>query len=180
ALLILAVGLIGGFAGKEFPIRGYGTMVLIGFLLAVYIAARRARNVGLEPVFCLDLGLWILIGGLVGSRLFYVFEFWEEYSPFQSGGLRNLLGIFAIWNGGLVYYGGLISSFFIIWWYCGKHRVRIIPMMDLASPSAMIGLALGRVGCFLNGCCFGKTCTAPWGVKFPPQSAAYADFYKLG
>jgi phosphatidylglycerol:prolipoprotein diacylglycerol transferase len=153
--------------GLDWPIYGYGTMVLVGFLLGYLLVIRGARREGIPPEKIQDLPIWMVLSGLLGARLFYFIQFYSE--EFSSGRWTRL---FRIWEGGLVFYGGLIlgASAFLL--YCRRHRLPVLPMLDVMAPATALGLGFGRIGCFLNGCCWGKVCDAahPLAVRFPEGS----------
>lgn len=172
--LALALGAQRGWLAAGWPVRGYGVMILLGFLLGVWLAQRRSRQIGVEPEHCLDVGLWGVLGGVVGARAFHVLQHWETYSPLGENGFAALLGIFKVWEGGLVFFGAFAMALLVTVIYCRAHKIPLLPFLDLAAPSLIAGQALGRIGCFLNGCCFGRPCAYPWSVEFPPGSPGYA------
>lgn len=156
------------------PIRGYGVMLLAGIVAGVAMAARRARQGGLDSDAIVSLAFWLVICGVIGARLFYVIEYWDE--KFAGHGLRDtLLNILNVPQGGLVIYGGFIGAMAGFTAFVWKHRLPFFAMADLIAPSMMIGLALGRVGCLLNGCCYGAQSDWPWSVTFPRDSPPYVD-----
>ena len=120
----------------------------------------------------------MMIPGIVGARAFYVIQFWNcEFWPAYTapgGGLGTLLGaIVNVANGGLVVYGSFFGGMLGIWLFARKYRIPLLAICDLISPSMMLGLALGRVGCLLNGCCFGMVCDEhSWAIHFPAGEAA--------
>ncbi len=155
-----------------FPVRGYGVMLLLGISASVGAAAYRARQVGLNPELILSGAIWLVVSGIIGARLFYVIEYWGV--RFGTGNLRDT--IFEILNfpeGGLVIYGGFIGSAIGVLYFTRQHRIPFLALADLAAPSLMIGLAFGRIGCFLNGCCYGGETNLPWAVTFPKYSSRY-------
>jgi phosphatidylglycerol:prolipoprotein diacylglycerol transferase len=156
------------------PIRGYGVMLLAGISSGVALAVRRARQVGLDHEIILSLTIWLVVVGVVGARLFYVIEYWEEKFAGRSLG-RTLAEIVNIPQGGLVVYGGLIGAAAAFLCFARKYRLPVLPLADIVAPSLAIGLALGRVGCFLNGCCYGGPSDVPWAVTFPMYSTRYED-----
>jgi len=180
-VFIAAAVLAGGFAysqewGRQLvPIRGYGMMILIGFLLGVWIAARRAHLIGCEKRHVMDVAIYGVIIGLAGARLFHVIMHWHSYNPFTAAGFdfSRVIDMFAIWNGGLVFYGTFLTVIPWAWAYCRINKLPAIAFLDLAAPSLIIGLAVGRIGCFLNGCCYGNLCELPWGVEFPAGAPAW-------
>jgi len=114
----------------------------------------------------MDLAFYLLIAALVGSRVFYVLTSWEEFRD-------NPVDIVRFWRGGLVFYGGLVFAFATGTWYVRKHRLNFIRLADLFAPSIPLGQALGRLGCFSAGCCYGKPTGVPWAVTFTdPDSLA--------
>jgi len=150
-----------------FKIFGYGLMLFIAYIVSINMTAWRAKKGHMNPQFAFDLATWLFIGGLVGARAFFVIQYRDRFS--------SILDIFKIWEGGIVFYGSLIGgamAFFLIWWI---KRFPLLPMADAIAPALCIGLAIGRFGCFLNGCCYGDRCELPWAVQFPPGSAPFND-----
>lgn len=173
AIAGLGVGAAQGalFAGYRAP--SYGAMMLLGFLVGVWMAERRAGRIGVRPEHCLDMGLIGILAGLAGARLFHVIENWGEYSPFGERGVIALMDVFKLWRGGLVFYGAFIAAILAAILYCRWAKIPVIRFLDLLAPSLIAGLAFGRLGCYLNGCCYGKVCTLPWAAHFPYGSEAY-------
>ena len=149
--------------GTPIKIFGFGVMLCLAFFAAIGLAGRRARKNGIAPEVVYDLALWFLVGGIVGARALYVWEYWGD-------GVGSFTEIFKIWEGGIVFYGGMIGATVgsLAFWAIKKFPLR--PMMDVVAPPVALGLALGRLGCFLNGCCYGDQCELPWAVAFPPGS----------
>lgn len=145
------------------PIRSYGFMIVVGFLLASWLASRECRRRGL-PDSIYDIGVVMLLSGLFGGRLFYYLEFYDE----QFAG-KGILEFFKIWEGGLVFYGGGIGGalgafLFILW-----KRLPVLDMGDVIAPFIPVAMGFGRLGCFLNGCCWGGVCSVdfPLGARYP-------------
>jgi phosphatidylglycerol:prolipoprotein diacylglycerol transferase len=173
-LLLLGAAIV--FLPRVFPeglpVRGYGLMLLIGITSGVGMAMYRARQGGLDPEVILSLAVWLVVCGVIGARLFYVTEYWSE--SFAGKSPRDtLLEIANIPEGGLVIYGGLIGAAFGFVVFVLKHRLPLLAMADLIAPSMAIGLAFGRIGCFLNGCCYGGVTDLPWHVTFPKFSSRF-------
>lgn len=142
------------------PVFGYGAMLFLAFVASMSLAAWRARRSGLDPELIYDFALWVFVGGLVGARTFYVVQYWGTR-------VHGLLDVFKIWEGGIVFYGSIIGgtiTFFLYWWY---RRFPVRPVLDAVAPALALGIAIGRFGCFLNGCCYGDRCELPWAVSFP-------------
>lgn len=159
----------------ERDVPGYGLMLMIGFLVAIIWAARRAMRSGANPDVILNCGFIALIGGVVGARAMHVIHYWHEFVGRRSV-LETIWAIVDVTKGGLEYYGGfLLASISIILWLKFYERVSLRWYCDIMAPSAAIGLAFGRLGCFLNGCCYGAACDQPWALRFPFASPAHIE-----
>lgn len=158
------------------PVRTYGTLMLIGFLFGVWLAARRAPLIGVDKAHCLDLGMWGVAGGVLAARLLHVAMYWSEYTPFHDGRFdASRIGMmFKVWDGGLAFYGAFVTVIPLAWFYCRRYKLPVLPFLDIAAPGLIAGQAFGRVGCFMYGCCYGKLTRVPWAVSFPPETPAYA------
>lgn len=141
----------------------YGLMIAIGFMVAITLASRRAKRLGLDPERIQSLGLVTLVSGLVGGRLGYVVLYWDFY-------LQNPLEILRLDHGGLVFYGGLGLGILMGLLYIRRSKLPMAKTVELMIPPLVLAHALGRIGCFLNGCCYGKFTDLPWGVAFPPET----------
>ncbi len=156
------------------PIRGYGVMLLAGIVSGVAMAAYRARQGGLNSEVIVSLAFWMVICGVVGARLFYVVQKWS--GKFAVLSPRDmLLEIINVPQGGLVIFGGFFGAAVAFTVFVRKHKLPFLAIADLVAPSMMIGLAFGRIGCLLNGCCYGGQTDWPWHVTFPQDSPPYAD-----
>lgn len=144
-------------------LRSYGMMLAIAFLVGVVIAQWRAKLERLDPSSIADLSVIILISGVAGARLHYFIFHFKEF-----GG--NPWRLFAVWEGGLTFYGGVIFALIFGIVYIGRKRIPFSKVADAIAPSLALGVFLTRIGCFLNGCCFGKPTSFPLGVSFPPGS----------
>jgi phosphatidylglycerol:prolipoprotein diacylglycerol transferase len=230
------------------PIRSYGFMIMIGFLLAAYIAVRRGRRIGVDSDLLLDVGIIGLLAGMIGAKINHLIQFPQEYVgeagkpgaleifnfadgrlnwlgavllgpiPFvfwwmrtkgrekvqlyswQNGVLLLLTLIFALigtralglyqnrdlyswafftrFQAGFVLYGGLIAGILAAMVYVKMRGEKISRIADLAAPGMMIGVAFGRIGCFLNGCCYGDITQSFLGVRFPAGSGPYLEHLK--
>jgi phosphatidylglycerol:prolipoprotein diacylglycerol transferase len=148
-------------------IHTYGFFVAIGFLVGIYLAALQARKEGLSSQKIVDLGFYILLASIIGSRLFYIFVNPSHY-------LNNPLDIFKIWEGGLVFYGGVLLVIPTAIWYVKRNNLGLWRTADVFAPSIAIGHAFGRLGCFFAGCCYGRVAESlPWSIIFTnPQCLA--------
>ncbi|MFV2067121.1 MAG: prolipoprotein diacylglyceryl transferase [Pirellulales bacterium] len=179
ALVGAAILLLPRLFQDGLPIRGYGVMVLLGVLAGVGLAVHRARQVGLDPEILLSLVLWLLIPGVVGARMFHVVEYWHtDYH--RETWIETFQRVLNVPQGGLVVYGALFGACigFLVFTY--RRHLRVLAMADLIAPSLAIGLALGRIGCFLNGCCYGGPTDLPWAVRFPAGSPPYESQLQRG
>jgi phosphatidylglycerol:prolipoprotein diacylglycerol transferase len=141
------------------PIRMYGLMIGIGFLLGIFLASRRAKKEGIDPDRIMDMGVYLLLAAIVGSRILYVLTTLREFKA-------NPLDVFAIWKGGLVFYGGLLAAIPVGIWYVRKHKLPVWKTADIMAPSIALGHAFGRLGCFFAGCCYGAVCSGPLCITF--------------
>ena len=152
------------------PIRGYGVMVLAGSVLAILLAIRRAEQANLPTEEILAMAVPLFGCGVIGARLFYVVQFWQTRIR-QPTLAASLVEALKFTEGGLVVYGALIGAAIGCVWHFRRRRLPLLAMSDLVAPSLLVGVALGRIGCFLNGCCYGGESTRPWAVTFPQFSA---------
>jgi|WetSurMetagenome_2_1015567.scaffolds.fasta_scaffold00026_9 phosphatidylglycerol---prolipoprotein diacylglyceryl transferase len=162
----------------KFPIHSYGLMLALSFLFGIWFAAWRARKSGLDPNVVADLGFWVLIAAIVGARAYYVVLHFEEF----SGDLTSIFNPFHKGNlgiGGLVMYGGFIGAVVAAVAYFRLRKERFLPYADISSASLGFGIFLTRIGCFLNGCCYGAATTAACGVSFPTNSPAGQYMYDV-
>jgi phosphatidylglycerol:prolipoprotein diacylglycerol transferase len=147
-------------------VKSYGLMMVIGFLLALYVIRSLSRDITTNPQMITNAALYSLIAGMVGARLFYVVHHWSEFH-----GDWHL--VFAIWHGGLELFGGVTFTIAVIIAYLFYQKLPVRRYLDILAIGLMLALAIGRIGCFLNGCCFGKPTELPWAVRFPYYSPSY-------
>jgi len=143
----------------SFRIHTYGVFIALGFLTGIVLALREAKRVGEKPENILDLSFYSIIAAIVGSRLFYIILNYQYY-------IENPLEMIKIWSGGLVFYGGFVLALIVGIWYIRKSHLPLWKTADVMAPSIAIGQAIGRLGCFSAGCCYGKVTTLPWAVTF--------------
>jgi phosphatidylglycerol:prolipoprotein diacylglycerol transferase len=152
-----------------FRVQSYGLMLALGFLVGGILLLRSARKRSLDEGAVLNLIYVIVISAVVGARFMYVATHWGDYS-------RNPTEIFKIWEGGLTLYGGLLLAVVGAMAYMKRAGLPVLVVCDLAAPSIALGKVLTRVGCFLNGCCFGTEWHSPFGVTFPNSCQAGSVF----
>jgi phosphatidylglycerol:prolipoprotein diacylglycerol transferase len=164
---------LGGLA-----IRGYGALLLVAVASGVGLSMYRAQRVGVNPEIILSLGTWFFIWGIVGARAFYVIEYWDRFQ--RPTVLQTVFSIINLTQGGLVVYGSLLAGGAALIVFVRKYRLPGLALADLIAPGVVLGVGLGRLGCFMNGCCYGGLSDLPWAVQFPPESPAYADQVESG
>lgn len=151
---------IGGFS-----LRSYGLMAAIGFLAAAWLLGKN-RSYAKMSADQTSAALFIaMIAGIVGARIFYVVQFFDQYR-------NHLWRIIRIDQGGLVFYGGFLLAIAALWFYAHRQKLDIVRILDVCTPALALAHACGRVGCFLNGCCYGKPTELFWGVRYPAGSEA--------
>jgi phosphatidylglycerol---prolipoprotein diacylglyceryl transferase len=153
-------------------VYSYGVMLFISFILGIMIVERRAKRYGVDPKKITDLALWVLISVVVGSRLFYVAFHWSEFQ-------NDLIGIIAFWRGGLaglMFYGGFLGGIIAGVIFVLRNKMPVRRLMDSVVPAIMLGEGFTRIGCFLNGCCYGKPTSCFTGMVFPMTSPAGATY----
>jgi phosphatidylglycerol:prolipoprotein diacylglycerol transferase len=159
-------------------IYGYGVMMVLGFFAALQLAQFMARRSGINPEVFVNAGLIALVTGVIGARLSHVLENLPQYTSPKRTAWENFQDAYNIRSGGLTFYGGFLLAFPCVVAYGLYKRVPVRRGMDIVAPCLMVGLAFGRIGCFLNGCCYGAECNVPWAVQFPYHSNAYIDEYR--
>jgi phosphatidylglycerol---prolipoprotein diacylglyceryl transferase len=160
-------------------IRGYGVMLLLGVIAAVSLAVVRSRRYGISEEIILAIAPWAVVGGIIGARLFYVIEYRDQF--FSSDPIATIRKIANFTEGGLVVYGSFIGGFLTAAGYVLRHRLPLLRLGDVIVPTLFIGLALGRLGCLLNGCCYGGPCPDNWtALRFPNNSPVFQNQLETG
>jgi len=176
-----------------YPVHTYAMMMAMGFVVAILLAARYGERVGFHRDLTLDLLWWIMVSGLVGSRIAFIIVNWEQYyypcvdvaqynvlfpeKPISEPDCTRLL---RFWNGGLVFYGGVIGSILTMVWFLRREKLPFLPMADVIIPSLAIGQFFGRMGCLGAGCCWGKPTDVAWAIEFPARSMAFKQHVEEG
>ena len=151
------------------PIYSYGFMLAVGFVVCVLLMLHRAKDFNLKPEQILDLCLYVIISGIIGARVLYVLWNWNYY-------LENPLEIFLLNKGGLIFYGGFFFAAITAFLFIKKRNLSIGDVSSMLVLYLPLGHAFGRIGCFMNGCCYGRPTTAFFGVQFPASSMAEQVF----
>src|SRR5665648_413968 len=147
------------FTIGSFSIYSYGLMIALALVVAILFAMREAKKSGEDPERILDLSLYVILGALIGGRLAYVLQYLDYY-------LKNPIKILYFRQGGLSFLGGFLVAYFLCWLYVKRTKISFWKYADIAAPSIAIGIGIGRIGCFLNGCCYGVV-SENYGIKFP-------------
>lgn len=137
----------------------YGFLLAVAFLSAILVGGREAQRLGLPKGRFYDLCFYIILAALVGSRLLYVIVNLGFF-------IENPLKIFSMWEGGLVFHGGLIAAVLVAFLYMRRHRLPYGATFDALAVGMPLGQFFGRLGCFMAGCCFGRPTDLPWAVTF--------------
>jgi len=154
------------FSIGPLKIHTYGVLIAFGILLALFYLSKQAKYNGLGYQKILDITIYLVLSGILGARIFYVII---EYRNFEG----DILGIFKIWEGGLVFYGGFLTAFATGYFLIKKNKLPIWKPLDLFAPAIPLAHTLGRFGCFFAGCCYGKETNILWAVTFKnPDSLA--------
>lgn len=144
------------------PIHTYGFLIAMGFLVAIQVVKNLSTKAGLDVEKILDLSFWCLAVGFVGARILFVITRWDIFS-------HDLIGIFRIWEGGLVFFGGPIAALPFAVHYMRKHKIPLWRSMDAMVPGLVVAHAFGRLGCLAAGCCYGRPTGANWGIKLESE-----------
>ncbi len=161
------------------PIRGYGVMLLVGIVCGVGLAVQQARRMGLDSELIVSFATWVIVGGIVGARAFYVVQYWSQFQ--RESLAATMSAIINVTEGGLVVYGSLIGGVVVGVWFIRKRGLPLWATADLVAPALMLGQAFGRIGCLLNGCCYGGLCEHDAiGVTFPWDSPPYIHQRSVG
>jgi len=154
-------------------IHTYGVMMALGFLAGLGNWILLGRREGHSAQFCTDLMFWVIVSGIVGARTAYVLENWAVYAA-------DPLSVIRVDQGGLIFYGGFVAAAASVVVFGRRHKVPLANLFDFVVTSVPLSHALGRVGCFLNGCCFGSCTTAAPHVQFPQHSIPWYSQLRSG
>jgi phosphatidylglycerol---prolipoprotein diacylglyceryl transferase len=149
----------------SFAVHSYGVMMALAFLAGLWTATLRARREKISAERVADVTLWLMVGAILGARIVYVTTYWKQEFADQP-----ISEIFMIQHGGLVYYGGLIGATIAGMIYIHWKKMPLWKTADVFAPSIALGSVFGRIGCLLNGCCYGRACSLPWAINFPADN----------
>jgi phosphatidylglycerol:prolipoprotein diacylglycerol transferase len=165
--------------GVPFDFHAYIVMISIAFLVCTLLAVRENyRQPNPFPITPI-VGLWIFLGAFIGARAYWIAQYGAEYERIWGEEI-HWYHAFYIWQSGLVFYGGLFGGFIAGIGYMLYCRVPLLPMGDIAMPWLPLGIAITRLGCFLNGCCWGTPSDLPWAIAFPKDCPTWDHHEELG
>jgi phosphatidylglycerol:prolipoprotein diacylglycerol transferase len=153
------------FPGLGIKVHSYGVLILLACTGALWIAVWRARREQLEASSVYGLAAWLFLGGAVGARVLFVIQYPQT--------VHTAMDLLRSWEGGNIFYGcimGGLAGSLLFWW---RRPFPFWPMADAVAPALAVGITLGRIGCFLAGCCYGSPCDLPWAVRFPRGAHAW-------
>lgn len=155
----------------DLTVKSYGFLMVCGFISAIFVIRRLSRDLGEHSEHITTAALYSLIAGVVGARIFYVIHYWEQFSG-------RLSDIFAVWKGGLELLGGVLLAVFTIVTYLWVQKLPVRRYLDILGIGLLLALGFGRLGCLMNGCCFGRPTSCPLAIRFPYGSLAYESQIK--
>lgn len=155
------------------PLFGYGFMLFVAVATGGWWATVRAQREHLPSEKVWDLAFCLFLSGIVGARLFYLIQYPNRVLEGVTTVPEFFMAVVNLSKGGIVLYGGLIAAAIGFFSFCAFNRFRPLALLDIITPSIFLGIGFGRIGCFLNGCCYGDETTLPWGVSFPRASATF-------
>jgi len=145
----------------SFAVPTYGILVATGVLLGLWISVRNSARQGIKPENAWDFGIAVVLAGILGSKILYILVDWKTYAEHP----KEIFSLSTLQAGG-VFSGGLIGAFIVAWWFLRKYNMPALATCDAFSPGLALGHAIGRIGCFSAGCCYGKPTTHFWGITF--------------
>jgi len=185
--LIWGVGLIAlsivrsfGVLPEAVPIFGYGAMVLVGFLTGMWFTSQRAKAIGMEVDLITDVAFWILVFGIGGGRIAYLIQYRDRVFANTRGLGDVLFQAVNLPDGGLVLIGALMGGTLGLLVFCYRRQLNAFELLDVLMPAVFIGIGFGRVGCLLNGCCYGGACDLPWAITFAPGTVPFDSLVMRG
>jgi phosphatidylglycerol:prolipoprotein diacylglycerol transferase len=176
--------------GRDIALHSYGVLIAVGLAAGIALAYRQARRQRMDAGRVLDAGFWMIVAGLIGSRIVYGLVNAGEFARvcLHGGGAPRSVGavlsdctrIVAIWQGGLVFYGGVAGAALVGYRFARREGWSFPMFGDLFAPALALGHAFGRLGCFAAGCCFGKVGGGAWATAFPRGSVAFEELAATG
>lgn len=146
---------------RPIVLHSYGLFLVFGFALSVWLSTKEAVRRGVDPNIIIDLSLPLLAWSVAACRLLYILLNHDQF--------HSLHQMIAVWDGGLSFHGSLVAAPLVVWFYARRARLTFWQLADIIAPSVFAGYAVGRIGCLMNGCCYGYQCSLPWAMRFPDE-----------
>jgi len=162
---LFTVPVFGLFGHETVTLHTYGFLLAIAFLVGLFVVSAQAKKAGMDAGRLTDMAVWLLIAGLVGAKLLLLAVDWSYY-------VRNPREILSVFQSGGVFYGGLLGGLAVAAFYAWRYKLPGWKTADVMAPALVVGQAIGRLGCFAAGCCYGKPASVPWAVTFTDVYAA--------
>jgi phosphatidylglycerol:prolipoprotein diacylglycerol transferase len=143
----------------------YGVLLAAAYLIGLQVAVARAEKRGIPRAQMMDLGIYVIVSAFIGAKLLLVLVDFDHF-------LENPADLFSLVRSGGVFYGGLLAATAVAIWHVRRHRLPVWPVADAIAPGIALGHVVGRLGCFLGGCCYGRPTDVPWAVTFTSPDAA--------
>jgi phosphatidylglycerol:prolipoprotein diacylglycerol transferase len=153
------------FSIGDWPVYSYGVLLAAAYLIGLQLGVVRARKAGVDPARVMDLGIYLIIAALIGAKLMLIAVDWDYFRSQP----RELLSLV---RAGGVFYGGLIAAVAVGLWLVRRYKLPVWTTADLMAPGIALGHVVGRFGCLLAGCCYGRPTDMPWGITFTDPLAA--------
>jgi phosphatidylglycerol:prolipoprotein diacylglycerol transferase len=153
------------FSVGNWPVYSYGVLLAAAYLIGLQLGVMRARKAGVDPARVMDLGIYLIIAALVGAKLMLIAVDWEYFKAQP----RELLSLV---RAGGVFYGGLIAAVAVGFWLVRRYKLPVWTTADLMAPGIALGHVVGRFGCLMAGCCYGRPTDVPWAITFTDPLAA--------
>jgi len=169
------------FPPDGIPVYGFGAMLFVTFILVTWWGTARAKKIGMEGPRFQDFTIWVFVAGIIGARILYMIQYANQFPDQSIAGIAG--AFFKIWEGGIVFYGsalgGIVGYGLFYWFIMRRLNVSGWQLADAVAPLLAMGLAIGRIGCYLNGCCWGQVaneevCPVPLGAAHFPLLPAHA------
>ncbi len=158
------LGLLWSRLEHGIPLHSYGLFLVIGFFISTYLACLEARRRGYDPNVVLDAAMPLLLVSIALCRVLYFLVYPDQWS--------GIGGFLQIWNGGLSFHGAIVGGLGTLAYFAWKNKIPFGTMADFVAPGVFLGYAVGRVGCFMNGCCYGFATDLPWAVRFHVEGSS--------
>jgi len=162
---LFTIPVFGLFGHETVTLHTYGFLLAVAFLVGLFVVSSQAKKAGMDAGRITDMAVWLLIAGLLGAKILLVVVDWGYY-------VKNPREIVSVLQSGGVFYGGLLGGIAVAAFYAWRYKLPAWRTADVLAPAVVLGQAIGRLGCFAAGCCFGKPAAVPWAVTFTDVYAA--------